>query len=107
MWLAAIDPASAVAVAIGLTGLGGVIFTALRFRRDDTTAVVTQQSTILNDMKTINGELRTTAESLKVERDACRNEVQGLRGELREARNHLSGQMTDIQDKLDEGGNGN
>ena len=107
MWLAAVEPAGLVAIAIGLTGLGGVVFTALRFRRDDTTAVVTQQSTILGDMKTLNEELRTTAASLKVERDACKDEVKGLRGELREARTHLSGQMTEIQDKLDEGGSGN
>lgn len=106
MWIATlIDWSSAIPAIIGIAGLGGVIFTALRFRRDDTTAVVSQQSTILNDMKTLNGELRTTAASLKDERDACRHEVGNLRGELREARNHLSGQMTEIQDKLDDGGN--
>ena len=107
MWvIAAINIPQILALIIGLVGLAGVIFTALRFRRDDTTAVVTQQSLIVNDMKSLNEELRTTAASLKVERDACKEEVSGLRGELREARNHLSSQMTDIQDKLDDGGNG-
>lgn len=102
MWVvfAVIDIAQILALIIGLVGLGGVVFTALRFRRDDTTAVVTQQSTILNDMKGLNEELRITAASLKEERDACKQEVKGLRGELREARDHLSGQMTDIQEKL-------
>ena len=105
MWvIAVVNVPQILALVIGLVGLAGVIFTALRFRRDDTTAVVNQQSVIVNDMKTINEELRTTAASLKVERDACKEEVNGLRGELREAREHLSGQMTDIQEKLDNGG---
>ena len=105
MWvIAVVNVPQIMALVIGLVGLAGVIFTALRFRRDDTTAVVNQQSVIVNDMKTINEELRTTAASLKVERDACKEEVNGLRGELREAREHLSGQMTDIQEKLDNGG---
>lgn len=108
MWeLAAVNVPQVLALVIGLVGLAGVIFTALRFRRDDTTAVVTQQSVIVNDMKTINEELRTTAASLKVERDACKDEVKGLRGELREARDHLSGQMTELHEKIDEGGTGN
>lgn len=107
MWeLAAINIPQVLALIIGLVGLAGVIFTALRFRRDDTTAVVTQQSIIVNDMKAINDELRTTAASLKEERDACKDEVKGLRGELREARDHLSGQMTELSEKMDEGGNG-
>jgi hypothetical protein len=108
MWvIAAVNLPQVLALVIGLVGLAGVIFTALRFRRDDTTAVVTQQSVIVNDMKTINEELRTTAASLKVERDACKQEVQGLRGELREARDTLSGQLTELHEKLDDGGDTN
>ena len=103
--LAVINVSQAMALIIGLVGLAGVIFTALRFRRDDTTAVVNQQSVIVNDMKTINEELRTTSVSMKEERDACRKEVGGLRGELREARNKLSGQITELHEKLDDGGN--
>ena len=38
------------------------MFTALRFRRDDTTAIVSQQDTILNDFKSLNEELRITAD---------------------------------------------
>ena len=98
-----------IAIVIGVAGLAGVIFTALRFRRDDTTAVVTQQSTILNDMKALNGELRETAESLRSERDALREQVSNLSGqvealrvELREASRGLSGQVTAIQEKLDD-----
>ena len=108
MWiLFAVNVPQVLALIIGLVGLAGVIFTALRYNRDDTTAVVTQQSVIVNDMKTINDELRTTAASLKEERDACKDEVKGLRGELREARDSISGQITELHDKLDDGGDGN
>ena len=50
--------AETLALVIGLAGLCGVIFTALRFRRDDTTAIVNQQSVIVRDMQAVNGELR-------------------------------------------------
>jgi hypothetical protein len=80
--LAAIDPAGFIAIAIGVMGLGGVIFTALRFRRDDTTAIVNQQDTILNDFKSLNEELRITADRLRTERDECTEQVKKLRGEL-------------------------
>jgi hypothetical protein len=76
---AAIEAAGLLALVIGLMGLGGVIFTALKFNRDDTTAVVSQQDTILNEMKTVNEELRLTVVDLRTERDALRLEVQELR----------------------------
>ena len=68
-----------VALAIGIFGVAGVIFTALRFRRDDTTAIVGQQTVILNDMHVVNDELRVTAASLRDERDKCHEEVAKLR----------------------------
>ena len=80
--IAAIDPAGLIAIVIGLTGLGGVVFTALRFRRDDTSAIVTQQDTILKDFKSLNEELRITADRLRNERDECTEQVKKLRGEL-------------------------
>ena len=64
---------------IGLVGLAGVVFTALRFRRDDTTAVVTQQAQITSEMKTLSDELRSAVERLRNERDACYAEVAELR----------------------------
>ena len=76
--LAAVDIAGVVALAIGIMGVAGVIFTALRFRRDDTTAIVNQQNVILSDMKTLNEELRTTANDLRTERDALRVQVEEL-----------------------------
>jgi hypothetical protein len=61
-----------IALAIALMGLGGLVFTALRFNRDDTSAIVSQQSTVLHDMQAINEELRH-------ERDDCRGELAELR----------------------------
>lgn len=71
----------AIALIVGLAGLAGVIFTALRFNRDDTTAMVTQQSTILRDMAGLNEELRKTNQELKSEVAALREQVQRLRHE--------------------------
>ena len=59
-------------IIIGICGLAGLVFTAARFRRDDTSAVVQQQSTILHDLETLHAELRVTADVYKTERDECR-----------------------------------
>lgn len=77
----AIDLATALPLVIGLMGLGGLVFTALRFRRDDTTAVVDQQAKITAEMKTLNDELRLTADQLRRERDEARQEAERLRGQ--------------------------
>ena len=60
-------------------------------------------------MKQLNDELRITADKMREERDALRTQVEqlsgqveALRGELREARDSLSGQMTELHDKIDE-----
>ena len=76
---AAIDFASALPLVIGVLGLGGLVFTALSWRRNDTTAVIDQQSKITTEMKTLNDELRT-------ERDEARAEVRELRVQLSEYR---------------------
>ena len=84
--------AELVALAIGIFGVASVIFAAMRWRRDDTTQIVTQQSTILNDMKLIDDEIRISADKLRSERDKCYEEVAKLR------------QATDrIERKLDDG----
>ena len=56
-----------------------MLFTALRFRRDDTTAVVTQQAQITTEMKTLNDELRLAVDRLRKERDACHADLAELR----------------------------
>jgi hypothetical protein len=57
-----VDAANVIAIVIGLCGLSGCVFTALRFRRDDTTSIVTQQSTVLHDMEAIAAQLRIQLE---------------------------------------------
>jgi hypothetical protein len=76
--------AQAIPVVIGLLGLGGILFTALRFNREDTTAVVGQQTQILGNMKMLNDELRVTADGLRGERDSCRGEAAKLRTQVAE-----------------------
>jgi hypothetical protein len=85
---AAVDIAGLVSLAIGVFGVGGLIFTALRYRRDDTTAVIQQQDVILKDMKTLNDELRLTSEGLRSERDALRVQVEELTVQVEKLRAH-------------------
>jgi hypothetical protein len=80
----AVELAGVLALGLGVIGLGGIIFTALRFNRDDTTAIVTQQDLILRDMKSLNEELRITANGLREERDALAVQVEKLRIEIEE-----------------------
>jgi hypothetical protein len=70
--------ANAIALAIGILGVAGVIFTALKYNRDDTTAVLGQQDTILGEMKSLNDELRITVDRLRDENTALRSQVDEL-----------------------------
>lgn len=81
-----IDWVTALPIIIGIIGLGGLIFTAMRFRRDDTTQVVAQQAQITAEMKTLNDELRQTVDRLRDERDALRMEIERITGQLEELR---------------------
>ena len=96
--IAAVNWPVLVTLAIGVFGLAGVIFTALKFNRDDTTAIVSQQNTLMGDMKMLNEELRTSTEVLRGERDSLREEVKGLRAQIADLR-ASSGR---IEQKLDE-----
>ena len=69
------DLSGVVSLAIAGLGLGGLVFTALRWRRDDTTAIVTQQDTIFNELRTLNDELRTTIAALRAENDRLRAQI--------------------------------
>jgi len=77
-----VDIGGVIAAVIGLMGVAGVIFTALRFNRDDTTAIVGQQSGVLHDMASLNDEMRLTTADLRTERDELRGEVQALREQV-------------------------
>ena len=83
---AAIDFVTALPLVIGIVGLGGLVFTALRFRRDDTSAIVSQQDTIFSEMRSLNAELRETTDRLRVERDALTVQVQQLTAQVQELR---------------------
>ena len=78
-WDDRVDPAQLVALGIGVLGVAGIIFTALRYNRDDTTAIINQQATITAEMKTLNDELRLTVARLREERDALTEQVAELR----------------------------
>ena len=80
--LALIDWAEALPLIIGLLGLGGIVFTALKYNRDDTTAVMGQQNTIVGEMKTLNDELRVTTHDLRTERDELRLKVSELSSQV-------------------------
>lgn len=84
--LGAIDLVTALPLVIGLMGLCGLVFTALRFRRDDTTAVIDQQSKITAEMKTLADEQRAHTEEIRVERDALKVQVDRLTAQLDEIR---------------------
>lgn len=73
-----VDVAQLVALAIGVFGIGGLVFTALRYNRDDTTAIVSQQAQITAEMKTLNDELRSALERVREERDALLLKIQEL-----------------------------
>jgi prephenate dehydrogenase len=75
----------AVTLAIAIMGVAGVIFTALRYNRDDTTAIVTQQSTIVHDMQALNEELRTQIDRLMKENDQLRSTVERLTNKVPDA----------------------
>ena len=89
--LAAIDWPTLLPAVIGICGLSGVVFTALRYRRDDTTAVIGQQDTILNDMRLLNDELRTTSQELRIERDALKTQVTELTTQVEKLRDAGTG----------------
>ena len=63
------------ALALGIFGVAGVIFTALRFRRDDTATLVSSQDFIVNEMKALNDELRTTTDRLRAACDECEQKL--------------------------------
>jgi predicted nucleic acid-binding Zn-ribbon protein len=86
---AIIDWATALPLIIGLAGLGGIVFTALKYNRDDTTAVLSQQNIIVGDMKTLNDELRHTTVELRTERDGLRAQVRDLTNQIDALREEL------------------
>jgi hypothetical protein len=84
-----IDWANALPIIIGLLGVAGLLFTAMKYNRDDTTSVVNQQNVIVSDMKLLNDELRTTTADLRGERDGLRAQVEELTKQIQALRTEL------------------
>ena len=76
------EAAQLITLGIAVLGLGGLIFTALKFNRDDTTSILTQQDTIVGEMRLLNEELRTSTSSLREERDSLKLQVDRLTKEI-------------------------
>lgn len=76
------DAGALLAIVTGILGLSGLIFTALKYNRDDSTAVVAQQSAVLKDMATLNDDLRKAVDDLHGERDELRGEIAALREQV-------------------------
>jgi len=84
-----VDAGALIAIVTGILGLAGIIFTALKFNRDDTTSIVSQQSGVLKDMATLNDDLRATVSDLRSERDQLRGEVQALHEQVQRLTDEL------------------
>jgi len=67
-------------------GLAAAVFTALRFNREDATAVVNQQKEVLGSMRSLNEELQAALDRVRAERDELRAEVTELRVEAKRLR---------------------
>jgi uncharacterized coiled-coil DUF342 family protein len=69
-----------------VAGLAAAIFAALRFNREDATAVVNQQKEVLGSMRSLNEELQSALDRARSERDELRIEVVELRVECKRLR---------------------
>lgn len=94
-------PAAALDQALPLVGVAagvlGLVFTALKFQRDQAGALVAQQHTIFE-------ELGETADRLRAERDDCAEKLVELEEELARTQNRvrvLEGVATDLEKQVD------
>jgi cell division protein FtsB len=99
-----VDAGAGIAVVTGVVGLAGLVFTALRWRSDDTKTIVESQSSVLHDMAALNDELRKTAAELRDERDKLRAEVAELRVQVQRLTDELQRLgPTDLGERPDRG----
>lgn len=71
-----------VSVILGIIGLGALVFTALRFRREDTGALVEQATKLVTGMDTLTDELRAERDDARQQRDQMRTENAALHVEI-------------------------
>jgi len=88
-----------ISVVVALAGTGGIVFGALRYNRDEAGKVVSQQSTILDDMRDLMAEQQSALTNARVERDEERSASQRCRDELKRLKrvmvDMLSGRVGD------------
>jgi hypothetical protein len=68
-------------------GLAAAIFTALRFNRDDATAVVNQQKTLLDGMRDLNQELQEALDRCRANSRETAAELDAMKAERKLDRN--------------------
>lgn len=80
---------------VAAVGLGGLVFTALRFRREDTSSLVQQHSVVLAGMKTLMDEREK-------EREEDRREVVRLRAEIDDLKHQVARELAVRRELEDE-----
>lgn len=76
------DTGELLAIITGVLGLSGLVFTALRYNRDDSKAIVEEQSNVLKDMAALNTSLKDTVADLRTERDNLQIQVRELSAQV-------------------------
>jgi hypothetical protein len=74
-----VDVTSLVALGAVVSAIIGAIAVMLRFQREDASAAVKTQSTVLVDMKSLNDELIAALERCRTDRLACELELDELK----------------------------
>lgn len=79
--LAAIDVEALTTFTGPIVVLAGVVFLALRYNREETGKIVSQQAGVLDDMNSVYERLKDALERAERERDAARQERDDTRAE--------------------------
>lgn len=72
------DAGTWIAIVTGIIGLAGLIFTALKFNADRSSAAVQQASDVLEDMRKLNDALHVRINDLEQEIDKLHKQVDKL-----------------------------
>jgi len=117
--LATLDLAALTTFTGPVVVLAGVVFLALRYNREETGKIVSQQASVLDDMNSVYERLKDALsraekerdaaqrerDETKAERDALRSEVAALHSEVeaaRQANERLAGQVAQLRVELAE-----
>lgn len=72
------DAGTWIAIVTGIIGLAGLVFTALKFNADRSSAAVQQASDVLEDMRKLNDALHIRINDLEKEIDQLHKQVDKL-----------------------------